>query len=273
MCLLLNLCMLQYPSLIGLKQPTSITWIFPVVGVWWLLFSMPTFLWVRERAPRRKKPPDQSYYQIGKTRLMRTFREIRRFPELWKFLVAYFLFNDGIEMVIIMAAIFGDEVLHMNSAQLIIFFLMVQGVAFFGALGFGQLVDRIGNKLTLIITIVVWSVIVIWAYFIGWMFDPIKEYYLLGIMVGLVMGGSQSAARSMQALFVPVQNAAEFFSFFAISGKFAGVLGPLTFGLAIIITGSLRSGILVLLVFFLAGMGILMTVDESKGREEANVPI
>jgi UMF1 family MFS transporter len=140
-------------------------------------------------------------------------------------------------------------------------------------LGFGQLVDRIGNKLTLIITIVVWSVIVLWAYFIGWLFDPIKEYYVLGVLVGLVMGGSQSAARSMQALFVPVQNAAEFFSFFAISGKFAGVLGPLIFGLAVIVTGSLRTGILVLLVFFLAGMAILMTVDENKGRQEANVPV
>jgi UMF1 family MFS transporter len=135
------------------------------------------------------------------------------------------------------------------------------------------LVDRIGNKLTLIITIIVWFIIVLWAYFIGWLFDPVKEYYLLGVLVGLVMGGSQSAARSMQALFVPVQNAAEFFSFFAISGKFASVLGPLTFGLAIIITGSLRSGILVLLVFFIAGMGLLMTVDESKGRREAEVPV
>jgi UMF1 family MFS transporter len=273
LCLLLNLCMLQYPSVLGLKHPTPITWIFPVVGAWWLLLSLPMFLWVRERAPRRKKPPDQSYYQVGKARLMKTFREIRRFPELWKFLVAYFLFNDGIEMVIIMAAIFGDEVLHMDSGQLIVFFLMVQGVAFFGALGFGQLVDRIGNKLTLIITIVVWSIIVLWAYCIGWLFDPVKEYYVLGVLVGLVMGGSQSAARSMQALFVPVQNAAEFFSFFAISGKFASVLGPLTFGLAIIITGSLRSGILVLLVFFVAGMGILMTVNENKGREQANVPV
>jgi len=273
LCLLINLCMLQYPSVIGLREPTPITAVFPVVAVWWLLFSVPTFLWVRERAPRQHKPADRSYYQVGKARLMQTFKEVRRFRELWKFLLAYFLFNDGIEMVIIMAAIFGDQVLHMGSGQLIIFFLMVQGVAFLGALGFGELVDRIGNKLTLIITIVVWTGIVLWAYFIGWFTDPIKEYYMLGVLVGLVMGGSQSAARSMQALLVPVQNSAEFFSFFAISGKFASVLGPVTFGLATMITGSLRSGILILIIFFLTGMGVLMTVDESKGKEEAQVPV
>jgi len=273
LCLLINLCMLQYPSILGLREPTSIRAVFPVVAVWWLLFSIPTFLWVRERAPRQHKPPGQSYYQVGKARLMQTFKAVRRFRELWKFLLAYFLFNDGIEMVIIMAAIFGDQVLHMGSGQLIIFFLMVQGVAFFGALGFGELVDRIGNKLTLIITIVVWTGIVLWAYFIGWWTDPIKEYYVLGVLVGLVMGGSQSAARSMQASLVPIQNSAEFFSFFAISGKFASVLGPITFGLATMITGSLRSGILILIIFFLTGMGMLMTVNEDRGKQEAQVPV
>ena len=273
LCLLVNLCMLQYPSVIGLREPTSITAVFPVVAVWWLVFSIPMFLWVRERAPRQRKPPGQSYFHIGKTKLQQTFRDIRRYRELWKFLLAYFLFNDGIEMVIIMAAIFGDQVLHMDSGQLILFFLLVQGVAFFGAMGFGFLVDWIGNKITLIITLIVWSGIVIWAYFIGWLTDPIKEYYLLGIVVGLVMGGSQSAARSLQALFVPLQNSAEFFSFFAISGKFASVLGPLTFGLVTLITGSLRTGILVLIVFFLLGMGILFTVDEAKGRLEGQAPV
>jgi UMF1 family MFS transporter len=273
LCLLLNLCMLQYPSILGLGEPAPITSVFPVVGIWWLVFSIPMFVWVRERAPRQSKPAGQTYFGIGKRRLVKTFRDIRRFRELWKFLLAYFLFNDGIEMVIIMAAIFGDQVLGMTSGQLILFFLVVQGVAFFGAVGFGYLVDCIGNKLTLIITLLVWTGIVLWAYFIGWLTDPVMEYYVLGVLVGLVMGGSQSAARSMQALFVPVENSAEFFSFFAISGKFASVLGPLLFGLVTLITGSLRLGILVLVVFFIAGMGILMTVNEAKGRQQARVPV
>jgi UMF1 family MFS transporter len=273
LCLLVNLCMLQYPKILGFREPTSISAVFPVVGIWWFLFAQPTFLFVKERAPRQKRPANQSYFNIGVARLRRTFRQLHRFRELWKFLLAYFLFNDGIEMVIIMAAIFGDQTLHMTSAQLITFFLMVQGVAFFGAMGFGWLVDWIGNKKTLIITLSIWTLVVLWAYFIGWFTDPVKEYYLLGILVGLVLGGSQSSARSLQASFIPVQNSAEFFSFFAISDKFASVLGPLTFGLVTLITGSLRTGILMLVIFFLAGLGILLTVDESKGRGEAMVPI
>ena len=273
LCLLVCLCMLQFPHVLGLREPTPVTAVFPVVGLWWLVFSIPMFLWVRERATRQKKPAGESYFGIGKQRLIRTLKDIRRFRELWKFLLAFFLFNDGIEMVIIMAAIFGDQLLHMDSGQLIVFFLVVQGIAFIGAIGFGWLVDWIGNKVTLMITLVVWTGIVLWAYFIGWFTDPVTEYYMLGVVVGLVLGGSQSAARSMQASFIPVQNAAEFFSFFAISGKFASVIGPILFGLVTLITGSLRTGILMLVVFFVAGMGILITVDESKGQQEAQVPI
>ena len=273
LCLLVNLCMLQYPKVLGLREPTSIGAVFPVVGIWWFVFALPTFLWVKERAPRQIKPANQSYFNIGITRLRKTYKQLHRFRELWKFLLAYFLFNDGIETVIIMAAIFGDQVLHMSSGQLIMFFLLIQGVAFFGALGFGWMVDWIGNKKTLIITLITWTVVVFWAYFIGIFTDPVKEYYFLGVLVGIVMGGSQSAARSLQASFVPIQNSAEFFSFFAISGKFASVMGPLTFGLVTLITGSLRTGILVLVVFFLAGLGILLTVDETKGTAEALIPV
>jgi UMF1 family MFS transporter len=172
-----------------------------------------------------------------------------------------------------MASIFGAEVLGMETGEIILFFLMIQGIAFFGSLVFGFLADAIGNKKTIMISLGIWSLIVLWAFRLGIFWNPKTEYWILGVLAAIVLGGSQAASRSLQGIFTPDGNSAEFFAFFGVSGKFASVFGPLIYGILIAITGSVRSGILSVLLFFIAGMAILWTVNEKKGMEEKEKPI
>jgi MFS transporter, UMF1 family len=271
--LAVNLIMLQYPGLIGFPSGFfTVQDCFLSVSVWWFLFSLPTFLFLKERA-LSNPAAGGSPFREGYRRLKHTFQRIRNFRELTKFLVAFLIYNDGIETVIVMASIFGAEVLGMETGEIILYFLMIQGLAFFGSLLFGYLADAIGNKRTIMISLGIWSLIVIWAFTLGIVWDPKTEYWILGVLAALVMGGSQAASRSLQGLFTPEANSAEFFGFFAVSGKFASVVGPLIYGILIAITGSVQSGILSILVFFVAGTAILWTVDEKKGKEERQRPV
>ena len=263
LCLALNLLMLQNPGLLGLSE-VEVYHTFPVVAGWWLIFALPLFLWVRE-AKKMKCRREMNILKIGFARIRATFKEIKRYRQLVRFLIAYFLFNDGIETTIITASIFGAQIIGLQVAELIVFFLVVQGTAFIGSLLFGYLVDWWGNKKALLLSLAIWSIIILWARFIGFMGAPLKEFYILGIMTGLVLGGSQSAARSLLASFTPLDKGAEFFGFFAICGKLAAIFGPLILGTAVVITGNLKSGILVLLPLFIIGGIILCFVDEKEG--------
>jgi UMF1 family MFS transporter len=272
--LAINLIMLKYPD--GLGFPTGYFTVqdcFLSVAIWWLIFSLPTFLLLKERVQKTLPSFGKSYLAEGYQRLRHTFRRIRTFKELTKFLAAYLIYNDGIETVIIMASIFGAQVLRMETGEIILFFLMIQGVAFFGSILFGFLADAMGNKRAVMISLGIWSLIVVWAYTLGILWDPKTEYWILGVLAGLVMGGSQAASRSLQGIFTPDANSAEFYGFFAVSGKFASVFGPLIYGILVAMTGNVQSGILSVLLFFIVGMAILWTVNEKKGMEEKQRPI
>ena len=270
----INLIMLKYPDLLGFPAGYfNVQDCFLSVAFWWIIFSLPTFLFLRERAQKALPSVGRSYFSEGYQRLQYTFRRIKTFKELTKFLLAYLIYNDGIETVIVMASIFGAEVLGMETGEIILFFLMIQGVAFFGSLIFGFLADTIGNKRTVMISLGIWSLIVLWAFRLGIFGDPKTEYWILGVLAGIVMGGSQSASRSLQGIFTPDANSAEFYGFFAVSGKFASVFGPLIYGILIAITGNVQSGILSVLLFFIVGMAILWTVNEKKGMEEKQRPV
>ncbi len=270
----INLIMLKYPGWLGFPAGYfTVQDCFLSVAIWWFLFSLPTFIFLQERTQKSFPVFRKSHFKEGYQRLRETFRRIKTFRELTKFLVAYLIYNDGIETVIVMASIFGAEVLGMETGEIILFFLMIQGIAFFGSLIFGFLADAIGNKKAVIISLGVWSLIVIWAFKLGIIWDPKTEYWILGALAAIVMGGSQAASRSLQGIFTPDANSAEFFGFFAVSGKFASVFGPLIYGILIAITGSVRSGILSVLFFFVVGMAILWTVDEKKGMEEKKKPV
>jgi UMF1 family MFS transporter len=272
--LAINLIMLKYPGVLGFPAGYfTVQDCFLSVAVWWLIFSLPTFLFLKERSKASLPRVEVNYFREGYRRLRHTFQRVKTFKELSKFLLAFLVYNDGIETVIVMASIFGADVLGMKTNELIIFFLMVQGIAFVGSMIFGFLADAIGNKKTVMISLGIWCLIVLWAFQLGILWAPKTEYWILGVLVAIVLGGSQAASRSLQGLFTPDANSAEFFAFFGVSGKFASIFGPLIYGILIAITGSVRSGVLSVLLFFVAGMVILWTVNEKKGMEEKQKPV
>ena len=272
--LAINLIMLKYPEWLGFPaEYFTVQDCFLSVSLWWFIFSLFTFLLLRERAKKTIPSSRGNYLRVGYRRLQHTFRRIKTFRELTKFLAAFLIYNDGIETVIIMASIFGADVLGMRTGEIILFFLMIQGIAFFGSLIFGFLADAVGNKRTVMISLGIWSLIVLWAFRLGIIWNPKTEFWILGVLAALVMGGSQAASRSLQGVFTPDANSAEFFAFFGVSGKFASIFGPLIYGILIAITGSVQSGILSVLLFFIVGMVILWTVNEKKGIEERRRPV
>ncbi|RJP75882.1 MAG: MFS transporter [Candidatus Zixiibacteriota bacterium] len=270
LCLLLNLFMLQNPRLLGFPEGTfGLGHIIGVVALWWLVFSLPLFLGVRERPPAVGAPGHAADLRQLLRGLGRTLTQVRAFRPLALFLLAYVLFSNGIETSIGAASIFGAEVLRMDTPALIRMFLLVQFTAFAGALGFGVLVDRIGNKISLALSLCGWLVALVWVYNLGLFLDPVTEFHLAAVLVGIVMGGSQAAARSLFARFTPPRRSAEFFAFYGVAGRVSSALGPLTFAAVNTATRSLRGAILALAVYFALGLILLLRVDESAGREGA----
>jgi UMF1 family MFS transporter len=272
LCLALNLAMIKSPAAFGLSPAGDL----PVrasllsVAVWWLVFGIPLFLWAPEGSagsPRRlgRWEEFRDAFAGARARLFQTFRDLHRYRNLATFLAAYVIFNDGIETIILMASIFGARALGMGQQDLILCFLMIQGVAFVGALIFGWLADRVRHKPALFISLAVYVAVLIWAYGMR----TSREFWMLGVVVGLVLGGSQSASRSLMALLTPREKSAEFFGFFGVVGKLTAVFGPLLFG-AVSQARGLRAGVLSLTAFFVAGGAILLFVkDAPVPNEEA----
>jgi len=264
--LALNLVMLQYPGLLGAAPGTfTVQHCFLSAAIWWAVFTIPLAVSYRSSSPTSQSVRIADAFRA----LGRSVRGLKKLPNFARFFVAYLLYNDGVETVIVMASIFGDQELKLGTGELVLFFLMVQGVAFVGSLIFGWIADRFDNRRAILIGLFVWSVVSLWGWQLGWLGDARIEYWYLGVLAGLVMGGTQAASRSLQAALIPPNSSAEFFSFFAISGKFASAVGPAIFGVAVWLTGSLRSGMLSLLVFFVLGAWLLWRVNEPRGREEA----
>ncbi len=260
-----NLFMIMRPELFGIPDAEWASRIsFLTVALWWGIFSIPIFKNVSE--PRALIAPGESSNPLtaGYQRLKRTFRDIRRFRELIKFLLAFLLYNDGISTIIIMAVIFGAEI-GIGKTHLIGSILMVQflGVPF--TLLFGRLPKRLGTKNSILLSLGVYTLIVILGYF---MKSPL-HFWILAFLVSMVQGGSQALSRSMFGSMVPPSKSAEFFGFYDVSGKFAGILGPAIFGLVGQITGSGRLSIISIIIFFVLGSLILFGVDHREGIRAA----
>lgn len=272
-CLVLNMVMLSKPELLGFPAGTfGVGSCVLVAGLWWGVFAIPTILWLKD-APLPASPPTHLRHLTGEAwhKVISTMRQVNRYRQLVRFLIAYLIFNDAIETVIVVASIFGGQVVGLTTPELVVYFVMIQGTAFLGSLLFGWLADRLGQKRTLMLSLAIWLGVVVWAYEIGWFIDKRTDFYIIGVLAGLVMGGSQSVARSLQALFTPSNQTAEFFGFFSLSGKFASVFGSATFAVAVMATGSLGAGILALGAFFIVGGAILATVNIEEGIEMANL--
>lgn len=203
-------------------------------------------------------------------------RKARTLPEAMKFLVAYLFYNDGIQTVIAVSAIFAAEELGFSSTNLILVILMIQFVAFLGALGFGRLAARIGAKRTILLSLVIWSAVVIYAALgmqntaqVWGMEQRQLEFWLLGFIIALVLGGSQALSRSLFAQMVPADQEAEFYSFYEISERGTSWMGTFVFGLVNQMFGSLRVGIVSVIVFFLVGLALLPLVNVPRAMAQS----
>ena len=250
--LLLNVGMVSSPASFGLASAAeAVRLAFPMVAGWWLLFALPGLLWIREQKPARPLP-FAAAARAGWRELRSTIGEVRRLRPLVWFLLAYWMYIDGVNTIIKMAVDFGLS-LGFQQQSLIAALLITQFVAFPAALAFGWLGGRIGARNGILIAIAVYSVTTVAAY---WM-QTISHFYLLAAVIGLVQGGIQSLSRSYFASLVPAGKQGEFFGFYNMMGKFAAVLGPLLVGSTALITGSTRIGILSVIVLFAGGAALL----------------
>ncbi len=254
--LVLNLAMILKPKLFGLVDSQWGSRIsFLSVAIWWLVFSVPTFYFVFE-PPKDVTSTLRNLFIEGYHRIFKTFRHVRKYTEVWKFLLAYWLYNDGISTIIIMATIFGTEIgigqKHLIGAILLVQFL---GIPF--TLLFGQMTKYIKTKSCILIGLVIYILITIGGYFIR---TPM-HFWILAMLVALVQGGCQALSRSFFGKMIPKENSAEFFAFYDISAKFAGMIGPTVYGLSSQMLGSSRYGIISLVIFFLLGGFILTQVQ------------
>ena len=264
--LTLNLLMIEKPRLFGIPDTVVATRLcFLSVGVWWAVFTVPTLVLVRERLPPVAAPASVRVLSYAFSRLGETLRKARRFTQLFRFLIAFLIYNDGIETVIVMATIFGRAELRLSPGLLLAALLMVQIIGVPGAMAFGWLAERLGTKRVLMASLLVWTGLVCYAFFI----ETATDFVVLSAVVGLILGGSQALSRSLYARFVPVAQSAEFFGFYAVSIKFGAILGPLLFGFLADLTGNLRVSVLSVAVFFLLGLCLLAGVDVEKGAREA----
>ncbi len=252
--------LLVVPFLQSGLEADSFRYSFLVTGFFFLIFSLPFFLYVRERAIPQA-PHADAYFKTGFSRMGETLRSIRRFRDLLRFFVAYLFYNDAINTIIVFSSIFARQVLQFTPSQLITYFIVTQVSAAAGSLFFGPLTDRLGPKRTITITLIGWLGVVYGAYSV----ETHLGFYGVGLFAGSILGATQSASRTLLARFAPIGKNAEFFGFFSLTGKISASIGPLLYGEIVRITGSQRWATLSLALFFIVGLLLLQSVDEQKG--------
>jgi len=264
--LLLNLVLYQFGDKLGLDGALAVRISLASAGVWWLVFGYFAIGQLHERGAQRQLPASETYLKIGFKQLAQTLREIRKYPMTLRYLIAYLLYNDGVQTVIVVSALFGAQELGMDSSSLILVVLMVQFMAFFGALLFGVIAGKVGAKRAIVISLLIWSGIAVWAQL---SLRSIPEFWLLAALVAVVLGGTQALSRSLFSQMIPREREAEFFSFYEISDKGTSWLGTLIFGLVTQLTGSMRTAIFSLIVLFVGGLALLLFVNVPRAIREA----
>ncbi len=254
--LALNLVAVTLGEAAGLDTLDLARWSLASAGLWWAGFTLLPLLWLRDRPPIGQVPGNvvvQGFRQLGDT-----IRHLKTYPLTLFFLVAYLVYNDGIQTVIALASQFGSQELDLPQSALVATVLVVQFLAFGGALLLGALAARIGAAKTLMLSLVLWIVVIIGAFWL-----PVGEvlpFVALGGVIGLVLGGSQALSRSLFSQMIPAGKEAEYFGLYEVSDKGTSWLGPLVFGLVFQLVHSYRVGLVSLLVFFVVGLVALAVV-------------
>jgi len=257
---------------------------FPLAAMFFLVFATPIFIFLKDS--RRQKRENKSFVKIGFERVSFTLKHLRYHKNLALFLLSFFFYIEGVNTVIFFAGNYAKSTLDFSMQSLMIFFLIVQSTAILGSVIFGILSDSIGQKKTLVISLIIWIGTMIFAFFTSGQNDFINRavtgffelsareaqrysFYIVGLLAGGVMGATQSTSRSLMSKLTPPDRKTEFFGFYSFFGKSSAILGPLVFGIVSYLTGEQKYAILSITLFFVVGLFVLQFVNDSPERKPA----
>ncbi len=261
-----NLAFFLQADRFGLSTSHAVRISLASAGIWWAIFTVIPLLALRTRESQHSLEPGEHYVTVGFKQLAHTLRKLPQYPQTLLFLVAYLLYNDGIQTVIALSAQFGAQELGLGESSLISLILMVQFVAFGGALLFGHLARWMGAKRAILLSLVIWTATVIYAY--GFL-QTERQFFIMGGIIAIVLGGSQALSRSLYSQMIPAGQESEYFSLYEVSERGTSWLGPLFYGLALQFTSNYRIAILSVAIFFIAGLVLLPLVDVPRAIREA----
>lgn len=270
--LILNILLINNAASLGLSTGMAVRVAFLSASLWWGLFALITFFLLKSRGADRQIEAGKSLVTVGFTEIGATLKELWRLRHTMRFLIAYLFYNDGIQTVILQSSVFisyelfTSKGLPEDSSFLLTIFLVAQLSALVGAISFERLARVIGSKKTIMISLIMWSAIVIYAY--GFFADR-WQAWLLGSSIGLVLGAAQALSRSLYSQMIPKGREASFFGLYEISEKGTSWMGQLMFTIIVGATGSFRQAILGLIVFFVVGTVILLFTDTTRAIHEA----
>ncbi len=267
--LVLNLLLVLRAEQLGMSAGLAVRLSLLSAGVWWGGFAIITFYLLKSRPKAKSLPCGQSYVRAGFSEIVATFKELRRLPLTARYLLGYLIYNDGIQTVIFASSAFLEQELFPggNPVFLLEIFLMVQFVAVAGALLFERLAYLIKTKNAIIVSLVIWAGVVIYAYAF---LHTVPEAWVMAGVIAIVLGGSQALSRSLFSRMIPAGKEASFFGLYEVSERGTSWMGPLLFSIVIARTGSYRLALLSLIFFFVVGLIVLCLTDTDRGVREAN---
>ena len=272
--LALNLALVTFADRLGIGRALAVRISLVSAGLWWGGFALITFARLKTRGAARDLPHGQTWLTVGFAQLGATFRELFALPQTLRYLLGYLLYNDGIQTVIAIASVFLAQELFVarglpaDESFLIQLILMVQFVAFLGALLFERVARALGTKRAILVSLGGWLGVVLYAY--GFL-QTVVEAWLLGALIAVVLGGSQALSRALFSRMIPAGREASFFGLYEISERGTSWIGPLIFGIVVGATDSYRAAILSLIVLFLAGTLILVFTDVARAERDASL--
>jgi len=258
---IISIALIMKPQILGFDSAIISTKLsFIITALWWFIFSIPLLKNVQQvnYLEPSTRPVKESFL-----RLIKTFKEIKQYKNIFLFLLAFFFYIDGVHTIISMATIFGKDI-NLSNTTLMVVLLVIQFVAFPFAIIYGKLAQKFSAKIMLFVGIIVYTFVTIYAYFI----KSELEFWILGLLVATSQGGIQALSRSLFAKIIPKEKSAEFFGFYNIFGKFAAIFGPLLYGMASQLTENPRFGVLSLIILFIIG-GVLMIFVKAQSPSKS----
>jgi UMF1 family MFS transporter len=269
--LLLNLLLVTRAEQFGMSTGLAVRLSLLSAGVWWGTFALITFYALKSRPKKKSLPAGMGYIRAGFAEIVATLKELRRLPLTLRYLLAYLIYNDGIQTVIVASSVFLEQELFPggNPQFLLEIFLFVQFTAVVGALLFERLAYLINTKNAIIVSLVLWAGVVIYAYRF---LSTVSEAWVMAGVIAIVLGGSQALSRSLFARMIPAGKEASFFGLYEVSDRGTSWMGPLLFSIVIARTGSYRQALLSLIFFFIVGLIVLVVTNTDKAIQQASAP-